>query len=76
MIFNTSPDFYPDRGEVRVFGQPLHGPGGAMIGYLPEERGLYRKMNVHPLLEFFGELRGWRNVPSLGRVAVRRGGGA
>ena len=59
MIVNI---FYPDRGEIRVFGQPLHGPGGAMIGYLPEERGLYRKMNVRPLLEFFGELRGGRNV--------------
>ncbi len=59
MIVNI---FYPDRGEIRVFGEPLHGPGGAMIGYLPEERGLYRKMNVRPLLEFFGELRGGRNV--------------
>src|SRR5260370_15668030 len=59
MIVNI---FYPDRGEIRVFGQPLSGPGGAMIGYLPEERGLYRKMNVRPLLEFFGELRGGRNV--------------
>jgi ABC-2 type transport system ATP-binding protein len=59
MIVNI---FYPDRGEIRVFGQPLRGPGGALIGYLPEERGLYRKMNVRPLLEFFGELRGGRNV--------------
>ena len=59
MIVNI---FYPDRGEIRVFGRPLHGPGGAMIGYLPEERGLYRKMNVRPLLEFFAELRGGRNV--------------
>ncbi len=59
MIVNI---FYPDRGEIRVFGQPLGGPGGELIGYLPEERGLYRKMNVRPLLEFFGELRGGRNV--------------
>jgi ABC-2 type transport system ATP-binding protein len=59
MIVNI---FYPDRGEIRVFGEPLRGPGGAMIGYLPEERGLYRKMLVRPLLEFFGELRGGRNV--------------
>jgi ABC-2 type transport system ATP-binding protein len=33
-----------------------------MIGYLPEERGLYRKMRVRALLEFHGELRGGRNV--------------
>lgn len=54
MIVNI---FYPDRGEIRVFGRPLDGPGGALPGYLPEERGLYRKMKVRPLLEFFGELR-------------------
>ncbi|MCU1235403.1 MAG: drrA 1, partial [Candidatus Solibacter sp.] len=54
--------FYPDRGEIRVFGRPLDGPGGALLGYLPEERGLYRKMKVRPLLEFFGELRGGRKV--------------
>ena len=59
MIVNI---FYPDRGEIRIFGEPLIGPGGSLIGYLPEERGLYRKMNVRPLLEFFGELRGGRNV--------------
>jgi ABC-2 type transport system ATP-binding protein len=49
--------FYPDRGSVAVFGQPAqlrsHG-----IGYLPEERGLYRKMQALPLLEFYAELRG------------------
>ncbi|HUI57410.1 MAG TPA: ATP-binding cassette domain-containing protein [Bryobacteraceae bacterium] len=54
--------FYPDRGTVRVFGQPMHGARSSLIGYLPEERGLYRKMAVRPLLEFYGELRGGRNV--------------
>jgi ABC-2 type transport system ATP-binding protein len=51
--------FYPDQGSVRVFGQPaaLRSNG---IGYLPEERGLYRKMQVLPLLEFYAELRGGR----------------
>src|SRR5260370_5808795 len=46
MIVNI---FYPDRGETRVFRQPLHAPGGAMIGYLPEARVLYRKTSVRPL---------------------------
>src|SRR6202011_4452400 len=32
------------------------------IGYLPEERGVYRKMRVRSLLEFHGELRGGRKV--------------
>ena len=59
MIVNI---FYPDRGEIRVFGEPMSPARTGLIGYLPEERGLYRKMKVQPLLEFFGELRGGRNV--------------
>ena len=59
MIVNI---FYPDRGEIRVFGQRLAGARSELIGYLPEERGLYRKMAVAPLLEFYGEMRGGRNV--------------
>jgi len=59
MIVNI---FYPDRGTVSVFGEPMSGTRTGLIGYLPEERGLYRKMNVRALLEFFGELRGGRKV--------------
>jgi ABC-2 type transport system ATP-binding protein len=59
MIVNI---FYPDRGAIRVFGEPMNSARTGLIGYLPEERGLYRKMAVRPLLEFFGELRGGRNV--------------
>jgi ABC-2 type transport system ATP-binding protein len=53
---------YPDSGSIRVFDKPLLGARSSQIGYLPEERGLYRRMNVLPLLEFHGELRGGRNV--------------
>ena len=59
MIVNI---YYPDSGEVRVFGEPMSPDRTGLVGYLPEERGLYRKMEVQPLLEFFGELRGGRNV--------------
>ena len=59
MIVNI---FYPDRGTIHVLGKPMDGTRSGLIGYLPEERGLYRKMRVRPLLEFFGELRGGRNV--------------
>ncbi len=55
MIVNI---FYPDRGQIRVLGREMSGARNHLIGYLPEERGLYRKMQVRPLLEFFGELRG------------------
>src|SRR5262245_46181025 len=52
----------PDRGAIRVFGEQLRGGRSPHIGYLPEERGLYRRMNVRALLEFHGELRGGRSV--------------
>jgi len=53
---------YPDRGSVRVFGRQMLGARSEQIGYLPEERGLYRKMTVRSVLEFYGELRGGRKV--------------
>ncbi|WP_321473479.1 ATP-binding cassette domain-containing protein [uncultured Paludibaculum sp.] len=59
MIVNI---FYPDRGTIHVFGRQMRGPSSELIGYLPEERGLYRKMAVLPLLEFYGELRSERKV--------------
>lgn len=53
---------YPDSGTIRVFGQEQASKCGTVIGYLPEERGLYRKMRVRALLEFHAELRGGRNI--------------
>jgi ABC-2 type transport system ATP-binding protein len=55
---------YPDSGTIRVFGQERAGTRSAELGYLPEERGLYRRMRVRALLEFHSELRGGRNVTS------------
>ena len=48
----------PDRGEVRLFGRPRQVDDGRRIGYLPEERGLYRKMTVEEQLLFLAELNG------------------
>ena len=53
---------HPDSGSIRLFGEPRLGTRSAAIGYLPEERGVYRKMRVRSLLEFHGELRGGRHV--------------
>jgi ABC-2 type transport system ATP-binding protein len=61
MIVNI---IYPDEGLIHVFGERLTGGRSAHIGYLPEERGLYRRMEVRSLLEFHGELRGGRKVTS------------
>ena len=48
----------PDRGEVHLFGRPRTLTDGRRIGYLPEERGLYRKMTVDDQLRFLAELNG------------------
>ena len=48
----------PDAGKVSLFGKPF-GPGALKrVGYLPEERGLYKKMKVVEQLVFFGQLHG------------------
>ncbi len=54
---------HPDGGSVEVLGEDATGGGAASdrIGYLPEERGLYRKMLVSELLRFYAELKGRRN---------------
>ncbi|MCU0634253.1 MAG: ATP-binding cassette domain-containing protein [Gemmatimonadaceae bacterium] len=49
----------PDRGTIRVLDTPFDAPGLVnRIGYLPEERGLYKKMQVRRVLRFLGELKG------------------
>jgi ABC-2 type transport system ATP-binding protein len=48
----------PDSGLVSLFGEPFARPVLWRIGYLPEERGLYKKMNVLEQLVFLGRLRG------------------
>ncbi len=47
----------PDSGRVAIFGQPLTSQLQDRIGYLPEERGLYRKMKVGDQLKFFAALK-------------------
>lgn len=49
----------PDAGTIRVFGQPSTDTHVTdRIGYLPEERGLYKKMTVRRMLRFLAELKG------------------
>jgi ABC-2 type transport system ATP-binding protein len=50
----------PDRGEIRFFGRTRASADLLEVGYLPEERGLYRKMTVGDHLVFLGRLRGLR----------------
>ncbi len=55
MIMDIVP---PDAGDVTIFGEPPSPERMAGVGYLPEERGLYKKMRVLDHLVFLGELRG------------------
>jgi ABC-2 type transport system ATP-binding protein len=48
----------PDAGQVSLFGKPFSGEALQRVGYLPEERGLYKKMKIIDQLVFLGELRG------------------
>jgi ABC-2 type transport system ATP-binding protein len=54
MIMNI---LYPDSGVIRIFDKEQVGSHLDRIGYLPEERGLYRKMKVKELITFYGELK-------------------
>lgn len=47
-----------DKGEVYFNGQNLHAKHVEKIGYLPEERGLYKKMKVGEHLLYLGQLKG------------------
>ncbi len=51
---------YPNTGDIRVLGGALVGAGqnADRVGYLPEERGLYKIMRVNEILRFFAELKG------------------
>ena len=52
----------PDSGSVALFGQPFSRHSLRRVGYLPEERGLYRKMLVLDQLVFIGQLHGLRRA--------------
>ena len=48
----------PDTGQVLIDGEPLHPKHIARIGYLPEERGLYKKMKVGEQAIYLAQLKG------------------
>lgn len=53
--------FYPDAGTVRVLRMEHGAAADDRIGYLPEERGLYKKMRLRDVLEFHAQLKGRRD---------------
>ena len=65
MIVNIT---IPDAGRIELFGQPMNARLQDRIGYLPEERGLYRKMKVGEQLRFFAELKDLRGKEADARI--------
>ena len=49
---------HPDQGEIEVLGRKETRASNDRIGYLPEERGMYKKMSVKRLLIYYGTLKG------------------
>src|SRR5262249_45335134 len=50
----------PERGRIRVLGTESFRAANDRIGYLPEERGLYKKMKVKDVLRFYADLKNYR----------------
>lgn len=58
----------PDSGEVLFNGQPLNSNHIAQIGYLPEERGLYKKMEIGEQILYLSRLKGLSNQEATKRI--------
>lgn len=54
-----------DKGEIEIFGEPLSEKHIGVIGYLPEERGLYKKLKVGDQLLYFAQLKGLNRKEAL-----------
>ena len=52
---------HPDRGAIRVLGESRLDAATDRVGYLPEERGLYKQLKVREVLRFYAELKGLRH---------------
>ena len=65
MIVNIT---VPDSGRIELFGQPMSTALQDRIGYLPEERGLYKKMKVGEQLRFFAELKSVKGKEADARI--------
>jgi ABC-2 type transport system ATP-binding protein len=73
MIMNI---LLPDQGTIEVLGSSNTAAARDRVSYLPEERGLYKKMTVRRLLRYYGQLKG-RSVaeldPAIDEWMVRMG---
>jgi len=59
-----------DSGDITIFGETLQPKHVEIIGYLPEERGLYKKMKVGDQLLYLAQLKGLSRSDALTRIKV------
>ncbi len=58
----------PESGEISILGESLNADTKNRIGYLPEERGLYKKISVLQSLVYLASLKGMGNRPERRRA--------
>ncbi len=61
---------YPDTGRLRVLGSSNPESVKDQLGYLPEEKGLYKKMKTRELIAYFGTLKGLKRKEAFDRALV------
>ncbi len=59
-----------DSGDITIFGEKLREQHIGVIGYLPEERGLYKKMKVGEQLIYLARLKGLSRADAIARIKV------
>lgn len=60
----------PDSGEIKVFGDKISEQNKGQIGYIPEERGLYKKYKVIDLLMYFARLKGMNYIEASKNIDI------
>ena len=58
----------PDQGEILLNGEKLNPSHISRIGYLPEERGLYKKMEIGEQMLYLAQLKGLSRADATGRI--------
>ncbi|KYC54112.1 MAG: Trehalose/maltose import ATP-binding protein MalK [Candidatus Methanofastidiosum methylothiophilum] len=60
----------PDSGEIKIFGEKISEKLKGQIGYIPEERGLYKKYKVIDLLLYFARLKGMSSEEARSNIKI------
>lgn len=66
--------YKPTAGELLIAGQPFTPESSLTVGYLPEERGLYKKETVIDTMVYFGKLKGLKNPKGWSEKYLKRVG--